>query len=219
MSDMEIVMIGLGLSMDAFAAAICRGCMLQRLQAGQILLTGLFFGVFQGLMPVAGYFLGKQAEASVSTVSAWVAFGLLLFIGSKMLWEAAGERDASCGEDKPYAAYANTRSSRQQRPAMRKKQTTQERQVRQTLREMRTILSLAVATSIDAMAAGLTFGVLQTDIVAAAVIIGTITGLLSSAGVVIGCLWGGRQKEIAVVLGGLLLIAMGIKIIVEHGGR
>ena len=185
----EIVLVGLGLSMDAFAAAICRGLAIRKLTIKEILQIGIAFGTFQTRMPAAGFFLGRQFEESVKAVDHWAAFLLLTFIGSKMIWDAVGEMVHENVADTCF------------RPL-----------------RLREILSLALATSIDALAAGMTFAFLQVRILPAVSLIGMITFILSCTGVILGYRFGGRQKTKAGIAGGLILILMGLKILVEHMG-
>ncbi|MGN0720101.1 MAG: manganese efflux pump MntP family protein [Anaerovoracaceae bacterium] len=185
----EIVLVGLGLSMDAFAAAICRGLAIRKLTIKEILQIGIAFGTFQAMMPAAGFFLGRQFEESVKAVDHWAAFLLLTFIGSKMIWDAVGEMVHENVADTCF------------RPL-----------------RLREILSLALATSIDALAAGITFAFLQVHILPAVSLIGMITFILSCTGVILGHRFGGRQKTKAGIAGGLILILMGLKILVEHMG-
>ena len=185
----EIVLVGLGLSMDAFAAAICRGLAIRKLTIKEILQIGIAFGTFQAMMPAAGFFLGRQFEESVKAVDHWAAFLLLTFIGSKMIWDAVGEMVHENVADTCF------------RPL-----------------RLREILSLALATSIDALAAGITFAFLKVHILPAVSLIGMITFILSCTGVILGHRFGGRQKTKAGSAGGLILILMGLKILVEHMG-
>ena len=185
----EIVLVGLGLSMDAFAAAICRGLAIRKLTIKEILQIGIAFGTFQTMMPAAGFFLGRQFEESVKAVDHWAAFLLLTFIGSKMIWDAV--------EEMVHETVADTCF----RPL-----------------RLREILSLALATSIDALAAGITFAFLQVHILPAISLIGMITFILSCTGVILGHRFGGRQKTKAGIASGLILILMGLKILVEHMG-
>ncbi|MGN1414605.1 MAG: manganese efflux pump MntP family protein [Anaerovoracaceae bacterium] len=189
----EIVLVGLGLSMDAFAAAICRGLAVKKLTGKVILQIGIAFGTFQAMMPAAGFFLGRQFEESVKAVDHWAAFLLLTFIGSKMIWEAVGDSDnRSICESAADPCFRPLR--------------------------LREILSLALATSIDALAAGISFAFLQVRILPAVSLIGMITFILSCTGVILGHRCGGRQKTKAGIAGGLILILMGLKTLVEHMG-
>lgn len=188
MSFFEVLMIGVGLSMDAFAASVCKGLSMRRASAENILLIGVFFGGFQALMPLIGYFLGKQFEDYIVSVDHWIAFALLAFIGGKMIADVVrdgGEEESVVKED------------------------------RFRLRE---ILMLALATSIDALAVGISFAFLKVEIISAVATIGVTTLLLSALGVVIGHRFGARYKNKATLAGGVILILIGTKILLEHLG-
>ncbi len=188
MSFFEVLMIGVGLSMDAFAASVCKGLSMRRASAENILLIGVFFGGFQALMPLIGYFLGKQFEDYIVSVDHWIAFALLAFIGGKMIADVVrdgGEEESAVKED------------------------------RLRLRE---ILMLALATSIDALAVGISFAFLKVEIISAVATIGLTTLLLSALGVVIGHRFGARYKNKATLAGGVILILIGTKILLEHLG-
>ena len=187
MGFFEILMIGIGLSMDAFAAAICKGLGMQRASGKNVITVGIFFGGFQALMPLLGYFLGKQFERYIVSVDHWVAFFLLAFIGGKMIYDVIrGEEEESCDcED------------------------------RLNLREL---LTLAIATSIDALAVGISMAFLHVSIVPAVCLIGVTTFFLASLGVVIGNRFGSRFKNKATLAGGIILILIGLKILLEHLG-
>ena len=184
----EIFMIGVGLSMDAFAASICKGLNMRRLNIKNMLIIGLFFGGFQALMPAVGWLLGKQFESYITSVDHWVAFALLVFIGGKMIYDVFADRDEDdCGE----------KSDRL---------------------DMKEILTLAVATSIDALAVGISFAFLQVEIIKAVSIIGITTFILSVIGVAAGNMFGSRYEKKATLAGGIILILIGLKIMLEHTG-
>ena len=185
----ELVLIAVGLSMDAFAVSVCRGLGMRSLNLRTALVLALFFGGFQGLMPLIGWALGGQFMWLIEPVDHWVAFGLLAFIGGKMLVEALreGEGDGCGCED----------TSRV---------------------DLREFLVLAVATSIDALAAGISFAALNVDIVASVSLIGTITFAFSLVGVAVGHFFGARFERPASVVGGAVLILIGLKILLEHLG-
>ena len=184
MSYIELFIIAVGLSMDAFAVSICKGLAAREKNWKNNLKAGLYFGGFQGLMPVLGYLLGVNFSAAISSVDHWVAFFLLLFIGGNMCKEAlSGEEEQVDGS---FSA-----------------------------REM---LTLAVATSIDALAVGVSFAFLQVNIVAAAGFIAGVTFLFSAVGIGVGVLFGCRFKSRAELAGGVILILMGSKILLEHLG-
>ena len=186
MDFFEILMIGVGLSMDAFAAAVCKGLGMRRTSAKNIITVGIFFGGFQALMPLFGYFLGKQFEQYIVSVDHWIAFCLLAFIGGKMIYDTLREEEET-GE------------------------------VLDKL-DMKELFTLAVATSIDALAVGISMAFLRVDILPAVCLIGVTTFLLASLGVVIGNKFGVRFKKKATLAGGFILIAIGLKILMEHLG-
>ena len=183
-----ILGIGVGLSMDAFAVALCKGLGMKRVNYRHALVIALFFGMFQALMPVIGWALGTQFERFITPIDHWIAFCLLAFIGGKMLLDAV--RNEGCKECGEY---------------------------RERL-DLRELLMLAVATSIDALALGITFAFLHVDIVLSATIIGIITFAISFAGVVVGNRFGARFERPATIVGGAVLVLIGVKILLEHLG-
>ncbi|MGN1333671.1 MAG: manganese efflux pump MntP family protein [Anaerovoracaceae bacterium] len=188
MGFFEIFMIGVGLSMDAFAASVCKGLNMRRMNIRNMLVIGLFFGGFQALMPVVGWVLGKQFENYITSVDHWVAFALLVFIGGKMIYDVF--------EDKGEDDYG-------------------EKTDRVDVKE---IFTLAIATSIDALAVGISFAFLQVDIVKAASVIGITTFLLSAVGVAVGNIFGAKYEKKATLAGGIILVLIGLKILLEHTG-
>ena len=182
MGFFELLLIAVGLSMDAFAVSICKGLSLKNLKKRYAALVGLYFGGFQFLMPVLGWALGYRFEHVIVSVDHWIAFGLLTVIGVSMIREArhADELDDDLG--------------------------------------FKTMLLLALATSIDALAVGVTFAFLQVRILPAASLIGVTAFLLSALGVYIGHLFGLRYKAKAEFAGGVILILIGLKILLEHLG-
>lgn len=182
MGFFELLLIAVGLSMDAFAVSICKGLSLQNLKKRHAALVGLYFGGFQFLMPVLGWALGYRFEHVIESVDHWIAFGLLVLIGASMIREAkqTDELDDDLG--------------------------------------FKTMLLLAIATSIDALAVGVTFAFLQVHVLPAASLIGVTTFLLSALGVYIGHLFGLRYKAKAEIAGGVILIFIGVKILLEHLG-
>ena len=184
----EIFMIGVGLSMDAFAASICKGLNMRRLSAKNMLIIGLFFGGFQALMPALGWILGKQFEVYITSVDHWVAFALLAFIGGKMIYDVFhGDEDGCCNEKTDKL-------------------------------DMKEVLTLAVATSIDALAVGISFAFLQVEILKAVSVIGVTTFVLSVVGVAVGNMFGAKYEKNATLAGGIILILIGLKILLEHTG-
>lgn len=177
----EILILAVGLSMDAFAVSVCKGLSVKRLKPRHCVIGGLYFGGFQAGMPLLGWLLGKQFETLIKSVDHWIAFALLCIIGANMIRESFGDPDELNASFSP-----------------------------------RTMLPLAVATSIDALAVGVTFAFLDVDILSAVLIIGCTTFLFSAAGVKIGNIFGTKFKSKAELLGGIVLIAIGIKILIEH---
>lgn len=189
MGFVELLLVGVGLSMDAFAVSVCKGLCMKRLNMRQALVIALFFGGFQALMPLIGWALGTQFEQFITPVDHWIAFGLLLIIGAKMLWDSfRGDDDEqlSCAVDGRL--------------------------------DLRELTMMAVATSIDALAVGITFAFLRVDIMASVVVIGVTTFALSLVGVAVGHRFGARYEKPATVVGGVVLILIGLKILLEHLG-
>lgn len=184
MTLLEIILIGIGLSMDAFAVSITNGLSCTGLKRSQMFLIAACFGGFQGLMPVIGFFLGKAFETYITTFDHWIALVLLGYIGGKMIY------DALKSSDEEENAYQLT---------------------------SRMLLMQGIATSIDALAVGVSFAALQdVKILPAAGIITGTTFLLSLVGVISGKKLGSKMGDRAQLVGGLILIAIGIKIFVEH---
>lgn len=180
----ELFILAVGLAMDAFAVAVCKGLALKKITPGKALLVGLWFGGFQGLMPFIGYLLGTGFEDKIKAIDHWVAFILLGLIGLNMI------REACSGEEEEADACLDVKS----------------------------MLLLAVATSIDALAVGITFAFLKVNIVMAVSTIGVITLILSAVGVYIGHIFGEKYKAKAEMAGGIILILIGLKILLEHLG-
>ena len=189
MSFIELFLIGVGLSMDAFAAAICQGLSMTRIKWGHALTVGLYFGGFQALMPFIGWMLGSQFADRIQQYDHWIAFILLVLIGGNMI------REALSGDEED-AAQAET-----------------------DLRlDHKKLFLMAIATSIDALAIGVTFAFLETAILPAIGIIGCTTFCISVAGVAVGCWFGARYKKRAEITGGVILVLLGCKILLEHLG-
>lgn len=182
MSLFTLFIIAVGLSMDAFAVAICKGLALPKITPKNAVIVGLWFGGFQALMPFIGYLLGIQFKQYITAIDHWIAFILLGIIGISMIKEAL----------------------------------SQENDCENASLNFKTMLLLAVATSIDALAAGITFAFLRVSIIPAVCFIGVITFFLSTAGVKIGNVFGTRYKSKAELAGGIILILMGTKILLEH---
>lgn len=187
MSIFELLITAIGLSMDAFAVSICKGLSVGKIKPKHMLICGLWFGGFQALMPLIGYFLGGAFADYITSFDHWIAFVLLAFIGGKMLLEAFEKEeceDCGCGE---------------------------------TAFRCGTMFTMAVATSIDALAVGIMFALLpDVNIPFAISSIGVITLLISAVGVKIGSVFGAKYKFVAELIGGTTLVGMGIKILVEH---
>ena len=185
----ELLLIGEGLSMDAFAVAICQGLSMTKIRWGHALTVGLYFGGFQALMPFIGWMLGSQFADRIQQYDHWIAFILLVLIGGNMI------REALSGDEED-AAQAET-----------------------DLRlDHKKLFLMAIATSIDALAIGVTFAFLETAILPAIGIIGCTTFCISVAGVAVGCWFGARYKKRAEITGGAILVLLGIKILLEHLG-
>ncbi|MEE1013034.1 MAG: manganese efflux pump MntP family protein [Clostridia bacterium] len=178
-----LFVIAVGLSMDAFAVSVCKGLSVEKVKLRHGLTVGVYFGGFQALMPLIGYFLGVQFQWLICSIDHWIAFLLLGLIGVNMVREALGEEEHVDGSF-----------------------------------SVKAMIPLAVATSIDALAVGVTFAFLQVQIVPAVSFIGTVTFLLSAVGLWVGNIFGAKYKAKAEIFGGIVLIAMGIKILLEHLG-
>ena len=184
----ELFLLGIGLAMDAFAVSVCKGLGMRRLNKKQTLIIGLYFGGFQALMPLIGWLLGSQFQKYITSIDHWIAFILLSFSG-KMMIEAIREWNEEETVD-----------------------------VMDAPLDHKNMLVLAVATSIDALAVGITFAFLDTPIIEAITIIGITTMVISIIGVVVGNFFGSRYKSKAEFIGGLILVLLGLKILLEHLG-
>lgn len=202
MDILSIVLIAIGLAMDAFAVSVTNGIIIKDLKISHALKIALYFGVFQALMPLAGWLAGSQFKDYIISIDHWIAFGLLTFIGGKMIREAFNEVDEEAKTTEGMCEVAVS---------------TQGTVCENPLR-MGRLLILAVATSIDALAVGVSFAFLRVSIVWSAVIIGLITFAICFAGVYIGNKFGGLLKKKAEIIGGLILICIGLKILLEHMG-
>lgn len=184
MGLIELFLIAVGLSMDAFAVSVCKGLAMPKCTFKKAAIVGLWFGGFQALMPAIGYVLGAQFQEAIASIDHWIAFVLLALIGGNMIHEALDndeeEADASL--------------------------------------DVKTMFLLAVATSIDALAIGITFAFLKVNIIPAVCFIGIVTFIISFAGVKIGNVFGVRYKNKAEIVGGVILILLGLKILLEHLG-
>ena len=184
MGIVEIILIGVSLAMDAFAVSICKGLSMKKMNIKKAFIIGLYFGFFQALMPVIGYFLGSSFEHLITNIDHWIAFILLSFIGGNMIREAFGSDSENCNDKVNF----------------------------------KTMLPLALATSIDALAVGITFSFLDVEIFSSATIIGITTLIISIFGVKIGNKFGDKYEAKAEICGGVILILIGLKILLEHLG-
>lgn len=184
MGIMELLLIAIGLAMDAFAVSVGKGITLKRVRLSHALTAGVWFGGFQALMPIAGFFLATSFADYVASIDHWIAFGLLTLIGLNMI------RETIWGEEESHDNNFG----------------------------FRTMLLMAIATSIDAMAVGISMAFLGVNIWTSAAVIGIVTLLLSAAGTYLGHIFGSRLGSKAGILGGIILIAIGIKIVIEHLG-
>lgn len=183
MSILDLFILAVGLSMDAFAVSVCKGLSLGKIKPKHMCIAGAWFGGFQALMPLVGYFLGSFFAEMIEKYDHWVAFVLLAIIGGNMIKE-------SFGKDEKVDSSMDVKS----------------------------MLLLAIATSIDALAVGVTFAFLQVQIVPAVSFIGVITFIFSAVGVKIGSLFGAKYKSKAELFGGIVLVLIGIKILLEGIG-
>ena len=195
MEFVDLLLIGVGLSMDAFAGAICKGLCMPRLNVKQAVVIALFFGGFQALMPAIGWALGTQFASFVTSFSHWIAFILLAFIGGKMLWDVFHEDKEDAADNAAASASAGEKAGLQL--------------------DIKQLFLLAIATSIDALAVGISFAFLQVDIVPSVSIIGVTTFVISFAGVAVGHVFGSRYERPAQIVGGIVLIGIGLKILLE----
>ena len=187
MDIFTLLAISVALSMDAFSVSICKGLATKKFSFKTALLCGLWFGGFQALMPAIGYFLGAQFEHLITSFDHWIAFGLLLVIGVNMIREAMSEDEST---DNAECSCSCT--------------------------GFKTMLMMAIATSIDALAVGVSFAFLSVDIWKSVAVIGVTTFLFSFVGVKIGNIFGSRYSKAAEITGGVILILLGIKILLEH---
>jgi putative Mn2+ efflux pump MntP len=184
MSIFTILTLSVGLAMDAFAVAICKGLAMKKMSVKKALIIGGYFGFFQGAMPLIGYLLGITFKSSINACDHWIAFGLLCLIGINMIREAMSKEEESVNDSVAF----------------------------------KIMIVLAIATSIDALAIGVTFAIVDAPIIQAVSLIAIITFMLSIIGVKIGNVFGIRYKSKAEFLGGIVLIVLGFKILFEHLG-
>ena len=184
MTFIELLLIAIGLSMDAFSVSICKGLTTKKFSWRMALVCGLWFGFFQALMPIIGYFLGIQFQEMIEAYDHWIAFGLLFLIGANMIreavWGKEESQDGSLG--------------------------------------FKTMLLLAIATSIDALAVGVSFACIRVKLWSSVIVIGLTTFAFSVLGVKIGNVFGSKYEKSAEIIGGIMLILIGLKILLEHLG-
>ena len=199
MNLIELFILAVGLSMDAFAVSICKGLCLKKVTLKECSKVGLYFGGFQGAMPLIGFILGVQFKDYITSIDHWIAFILLGLIGANMLKEAFEKDDdiEECEVDLSEAAVGEDEANEL---------------------GFKNMIMLAIATSIDALAVGITFAFLQVDIIPAVLFIGIVTFTLSAIGVKIGNIFGTKYKSKAEAAGGIILILIGLKILLEHLG-
>jgi len=190
----QLLSIAVGLSMDAFAVSICKGLAMRKTEFNKIAICGVWFGAFQALMPMLGYFLGVSFERFIDSFASWIAFILLALIGGNMIREALESNDGDEADDRL---------------------------------DVKTMFTLAVATSIDALAVGVTFACVPVTLfsgsqllntLAAVLIIGATTFTISCVGVKVGNIFGTKYKSKAELAGGAILIIIGLSILLEHYG-
>ena len=221
MDLISLITISIALSMDAFSVSICQGLSTKKFSLKMALSCGLWFGFFQALMPLIGYFLGAQFEHFITHIDHWIAFGLLTVIGVNMIREAVGEDETTSQRDDETTSEDSESSSLSssefngQKPTAKSQQPIANSQ-QPTSNSIKTMLILAIATSIDALAVGVTFAFLKVNIWKSILIIGITTFLFSFVGVKIGNVFGSRYSKTAEIVGGVILILLGIKILVEH---
>lgn len=182
MELIEIIFIGIGLAMDAFAVSVCKGLSMKKINWKKAIIIALYFSLFQMFMPLIGFFLGSSFSEAIEAIDHWIAFILLLFIGVNMIKEST-EKTFEKENDKV---------------------------------DFKTMIILAIATSIDALAVGVTFAFLKVNIFLSVTIIGLITLIISLTGVVIGNKFGDKFQNKAELTGGIILILIGLKILLEH---
>lgn len=186
MGLIELIVLSIGLAMDAFAVAICKGLGMKKATLKKSVIVGGYFGIFQAVMPLIGYLIGYKFQDKITAIDHWIAFGLLSIIGINMIKESFSENEDDDNEDADLS--------------------------------FKTMILLAIATSIDALAVGITLAFLNVSIIPAVSIIGIITFVISFIGVKVGNIFGDKYKSKAELAGGLILICIGIKILLEHIG-
>lgn len=182
MGLVELIILSVGLAMDAFAVSICKGLAMKKMKWKNAIIIGLYFGIFQAIMPLIGYLLGVKFQSAITSIDHWIAFVLLVGIGANMIREAMSKEKEEANDSI----------------------------------KVKDMLILAIATSIDALAIGITFAFLEVNITLAVSLIGIITFIISVIGVKIGNIFGDKYEKKAELAGGIILIGLGIKILIEH---
>lgn len=182
MGLVELIILSVGLAMDAFAVSICKGLAMKKMKWKNAIIIGLYFGIFQAIMPLIGYLLGVKFQSAITSIDHWIAFVLLVGIGANMIREAMSKEKEEASDSI----------------------------------KVKDMLILAIATSIDALAIGITFAFLEVNITLAVSLIGIITFIISVIGVKIGNIFGDKYEKKAELAGGIILIGLGIKILIEH---
>lgn len=182
MGIFELLLLSIGLAMDAFAVSICKGISIQKMDWKKACIIGLWFGGFQAFMPIIGYFLGTTFESVLIAIDHWIAFVLLSFIGGKMLKDSFDKKTESCNDDVSF----------------------------------KTMFILALATSIDALAIGISFAFFHINLILAISLIGFISFILSFIGTKVGNQFGNKYEQKAEFIGGIILVLLGLKILLEH---
>ena len=184
MGVVELLLLSIGLAMDAFAVSVCKGISMKKMNWKKAIIIGLYFGGFQALMPTIGYFLGSAFQSLITSIDHWIAFILLGIIGGGMIKESFEDDKENVNDDVSF----------------------------------KTMIILAIATSIDALAVGITFAFLNVNLILAVSLIGIITFIISVIGTKIGNRFGDKYERKAEIVGGIILIFLGIKILLEHIG-
>ncbi len=180
----ELLLLSVGLAMDAFAVSICKGISMKKMNWKKAIIIGLYFGGFQALMPTIGFFLGSAFQSLITNIDHWIAFILLAIIGGGMIKESFEEDSENRNDDVSF----------------------------------KTMILLAIATSIDALAVGITFAFLNVNLILAVSLIGIITFIIAVLGTKIGNRFGDKYERKAEIVGGVILILLGLKILLEHLG-
>lgn len=180
----ELLLLSVGLAMDAFAVSICKGISMKKMNWKKAIIIGLYFGDFQALMPTIGFFLGSAFQSLITNIDHWIAFILLAIIGGGMIKESFEKDSENRNDDVSF----------------------------------KTMILLAIATSIDALAVGITFAFLKVNLILAVSLIGIITFVIAVLGTKIGNRFGDKYERKAEIVGGVILILLGLKILLEHLG-